>query len=114
VNANDAAVAWLSTPAVRELLGARERIATSGIFCWSDDKIDNRRASVSTNVPTATLIAADWSDIILANWGNGPTVEANPYDPTGFKVGTFQFRMMLSVDVACRHSTAICVASSVS
>jgi hypothetical protein len=56
---------------------------------WESDLIDNRKASVSTTCPATTLIVADWSDVVLAMWGAGPQVEANPYDPSGFQVGTF-------------------------
>lgn len=111
-NAADASIAFIGTPEVRELLETRERATGSG-FVWDDDRVASRPAYVSTDVPSATLIAGDWSDVILGLWGAGFVFEVNPYDPTGFKAGTIQARVLVSLDVAIAHPSAFCVASSI-
>jgi hypothetical protein len=111
-NAPDEAIAFVGTPQVRELLETRERATGSG-FVWDADTVASRRALVSSDVPAATLICGAWSDAILALWGDGFVFELNPFDPTGFKTGTIQARLVVSCDVAIAHPSAWCVASSI-
>jgi HK97 family phage major capsid protein len=110
-NGNDAATAFLTTPAVREILEAREMVATSGRFVWAADEMAGRPGFVSTDVPAATLIAGDFSRIVLALWGTGPVVEVNPY--ANFAAGIRGARLIVACDVAVTHATAFCVATSV-
>ena len=112
-NVNDEAIVFLSTPTVRELLEGRERTAGGGRPVWDSDKVADRRAYVSTDVPTATMIAGDFSLIVLGIWGQGFELQINPFDPTGFKTGTIQARMIVSCDIAVLHPTAFLVASSI-
>lgn len=111
-NAPDESIAFLAPPTVRELLEARERATGSG-FIWDDDKVASRPAFASTAVPSATMIAGAWPELYLGIWGDGIMVEINPYDPSGFKAGIVQARVMVSCDVAVLHPTAFCAATSV-
>ena len=36
----------------------------------------------------------------LGVWGSGVTIDANPYDPTLFKSGVVQWRVIVACDVA--------------
>ncbi|MDC8451061.1 MAG: phage major capsid protein [Nitrospira sp.] len=112
-NVNDEAITFLSTPAVRELLEGRERATGGGRFVWDKDQVADRRAFVSTDVPTATMICGDWSLLYLGIWGQGFLLEVNPFDPAGFKAGVIQARMLISCDVAVLHPSAFVVASSI-
>lgn len=112
-NVTDEAISYLSTPAVRELLEGRERATGGGRFVWDKDQVADRAAYVSTDVPTATMICGDWSLIYLGIWGEGFVLEVNPFDPTGFKTGTIQARMLVTCDVAVLHPSAFVVASSI-
>lgn len=112
-NANDEAITFLSTPTIRELLEARLLATGSGRFVWEKDQVADRRAYVSTDVPTATMICGDWSLIALGIWGQGFELQINPYDSTGFKAGLIQARMLVTCDVAVLHPSAFVVASSI-
>ena len=107
----DEAITFLSTPAVRQLLETREVATGGGRMVWQDDKVADRRAYVSTDVPTATMIAGDWSNIYFGVWGPGFVVEINPYDATGFKTGMIQARILVSCDVAVLHPSSFVVAT---
>lgn len=111
-NASDAQVTFLATPAVRELLEKRERGTGSG-FVWDNDRVASRPAMVSTDVPAATMICGDWQNVHLGLWGPGLVVEINPYDATGFKSGTIQARILVSLDVAILQPSAFVVASTI-
>jgi HK97 family phage major capsid protein len=110
---NDEAITYLSTPAVRALLETREVATGGGRMVWQNDRVADRRAYVSTDVPTATMIAGDWSNIYLGIWGPGFVVEVNPYDQTGFKSGMIQARLIVSCDSAVLHPSGFVVASSI-
>ena len=111
-NAPDADIAFLGTPAVRELLENRERGFGSG-HVWDGDEVADRPAYVSTDVPAATMIAGAWSQIIVGLWGGGFVFALNPYDNSGFKIGKIQARVIVSADVGVVHPTAFCVSTSV-
>ncbi|MDR4467538.1 MAG: phage major capsid protein [Nitrospira sp.] len=112
-NVADEHISFLSTPAVRELLEGRERAAGGGSFVWDKDQVADRRAFVSTDVPTATMICGDFSLIYLGIWGKGFVLEVNPFDPSGFKTGTIQARMLVTCDIAVLHPNGFVVASSI-
>jgi HK97 family phage major capsid protein len=112
-NAVDEQITFLSTPAVRQLLETRERATGGGEFVWQHDQVADRRAYVSTDVPTATMISGDWGLVYLGIWGNGFVLEINPYDPAGFKAGTIQARLLVSCDVGVLHPSAFIQATSI-
>jgi HK97 family phage major capsid protein len=112
VDAPDESISYIGTPAVRELLEARERASGSG-FVWDGDRVASRPAHVSTDVPAATLIAGAWDQIYVGLWGQGFVIEVNPHDPTAFKSGVVRARVLVSLDVAVVHPAAFCVASSI-
>jgi len=112
-NVDDARIAFLSTPAVRELLETRELVTGSGRFVWDGDRVADRPAMVSTDVPAATMICGDFANAYLGIWGLGFVVEINPYDPSGFKAGTIHARIIASCDVALLQPGAFDVATSI-
>lgn len=112
-NAEDEAISYLGTPAVRELLENREKATGSGRYVWDDDRIASRPARVTTDLPAATLVCGAWETIYLGIWGQGFVLEVNPYDAVGFKAGLIQARMIVTADVAVLHAPAFCVASAV-
>lgn len=112
-NADDSRITFLSTPAVRELLENRERHAGSGAYVWQGDRVAARPAYASTDVPSATMISGDFANIFLGIWGAGFILEINPYDPTHFKTGVIQARVIVSADVAIPHPSAFVVASPI-
>lgn len=110
-NADDDAVRFITTPAVRRLLQAREAVSTSGRMLWDGNTIAGKPAAVSTDVPAGTIFAGDFSKVIVALWGAGLEVQVDPF--TAFSSGAVQVRVMMYTDVAItkpaafvRHTTA--------
>jgi HK97 family phage major capsid protein len=110
-NVTDTNISFLSTPAVRALLEAREVVTGSGKFVWQDERVAARPAFVSTDVPTAVMVAGDFSLLLLNLWGNGFQVEIDP--TTGFKTGVISARILVSCDVVVLQPTGYVVASSI-
>lgn len=111
-DAPDEAISFIGTPAVRELLEKRERATGSG-FIWDRDLVASRPGYVSTDVPTATMICGAWPFIYVGIWGQGFVVAINPFDPTHFKTGVIQARIIVSMDVAVLHPAAFCKSESI-
>lgn len=112
-NVNDAAIAFLSTPAVRETLENRERVTGSGRFVWDRETVADRPAYVSTDMPTATMICGDFGNVYVGIWGEAFQFEINPYDTAAFKAGGIQGRIILTCDVAVLHPAGFVLASSI-
>ncbi|WP_298829367.1 phage major capsid protein [uncultured Piscinibacter sp.] len=103
---------WIGTPAVQELLGARERATGGGRFLWDDDGILGAPASATSNAPTGALTVGDWSQAVLGVWGPPALrVEIDPY--TGFKSGAVAARVILACDLAFPQPSAFSVAGTV-
>lgn len=111
-NADDSRISFISTPAIRETLEGRQLFTGGDRTVWQDDTVAGRPAHVSTTMPTATMLAGDFSNCWLGLW-SGVTIEVNPYDPTGFKSGVIQARLLISCDVAVLHPSAFVLASSI-
>lgn len=112
-NAADPDTAFVGTPTVRAALQGRERATGNGGFVWDKNIVSDHRALVTTDLPAGSLVCGPWPQIYLGVWGSGFQLEINPYDPTGFKAGIIQARVMVSCDVAIRHANAFVWAESV-
>jgi HK97 family phage major capsid protein len=112
-NANEMTSAFVGTPADRALLGQRCIIGTSAPpFIWAGGRLADLPAYATMNAPADTLIAGDFSAMMLLSWGAGLRVESNPY--ANFQAGIAGFRVVADVDVAIVQPTAFSVATSVS
>lgn len=112
-NVDDSRIAYISTPAVRELLEGREIVTGSGRFVWDDDKVADRPAYVTTDMPAATMICGDFGHVYVGIWGEAFVLEVNPYEPTNFRAGVIQARVLVSCDVAVLYPAGFVVASSI-
>ena len=111
-NADDAAVSFIGTPAVRALLSTRERATGSG-FIWDSGRVAGQPGFVTTDMPSATLICGAWPEVLLGMWGPGVELAINPNDPTHFKTGVVQMRVMVTCDVALTFPAAFNAATSI-
>ena len=99
--AMDQDLAFISTPAVRQLLENRERAAGNAGFVWDKGAVADLPAFASNECPAASMIVGPWPQLILGQWGPpGLILEINPFDPAGFKQGVIQARMILTADAA--------------
>jgi HK97 family phage major capsid protein len=96
-NVDDESVKFLTTPAVRRILQARESVSTSGRMIWEGGRLAGTPAAVTTDCPAATILAGDWSQCLVAFWGNGLEIQVDPY--TSFATGAIQVRALMFADV---------------
>ncbi len=66
------------------------------------DHIAGRRLRVCRDAPDTKVICGMWPDAVVAMWGV-PFLEINPNDPTGFKKGSFEARIVIDIDVGLLH-----------
>jgi len=102
--------AWLAAPDVAKLLRNRERASGSGMIL-ADGTIAGVPAHVSSAVPSGTLIAGDFRQLVCALWGDGFSFQANPFQ--NFATGIVSVRMLAAVDCGLVHPAAFCKAESV-
>lgn len=111
---NAGAGGYVSTPAVAGLLMARQRFSSTDTPLWDGGLLDARmagfRAMSSTQVPTATAIFGDWSQLVIGEWG-ALEVEVNPY--ANFAAGIYGIRAFYTVDVAVRYAASFSAATSI-
>jgi HK97 family phage major capsid protein len=114
-NVDDARVAWLAQPGVRTVLGARER-AAGDEFIWNilNDSITGRAAYVSTVVPSATLIAGDFSSLAFCFFGDGFQIDSTNFNSASdFATGISAMRLLVSVDTFLQHAASFVAVAGV-
>lgn len=114
-NADVETLAYLTTPAVRGLLKSRDKTGTTvGNYVWGGTTADNRlngyRAEVTTQMPTATMLFGDFSQILIGEWGV-LELAANPY--ANFAAGITGIRAWITTDIGVRQAGAFSAASSI-
>ncbi|MCK9386084.1 MAG: phage major capsid protein [Nevskia sp.] len=114
-NALVSGCAYVTTPAVAGLLSARPRVAsTDSVSLWKgnilDGNIEGFRAASSTNIPAATMIFGDFSQVIVADWGS-IEIATNPY--ANFAAGISGIRAFQTVDVGVRVAGAFSAATAI-
>jgi hypothetical protein len=109
--ADDAKLAFVSTPAVRELLQNREVISTAGRFVWDDDKIASRAAYATPDCTASAMLVGDWSKVAVGIWGSGLRVAHDP--ASNFPAGIEALRIMLVMDCGLLQPSAFCKSTSI-
>lgn len=109
VNINNAR--WLTTAAIRTLLGSTEKVAGSGSgFLYDNGVMANLALATSKNVPAKKLILGDWSQVMLGVWSE-VDILVNPFAEPAYSRGGVQVRAMATVDVGIRHPEGFVVAT---
>jgi hypothetical protein len=75
--------------------------------------VADRPAYVSTDMPTDSMICGDFGNVYVGIWGEAFVLEINPYDPTHFKTGVIQGRIILACDLAVLHAPGFCKSASI-
>lgn len=105
---------YATTPAVGAVLKARQRFTGVDRALWEgavhEGEVEGVRAMSSTNVPTASMIYGDWSQLLIGEWGV-LDIRTNPFQ--NFKAGIVAIRAFWSIDTGLRHRSAFSVASSI-
>ncbi len=108
--ANAEPSAFVTTPAVRELLMQRAKASGSDMI-WNGNEMAGLPAYATTAAPTATLFLGPWDSIAVPIWGPGPMISINP--ATYFSTGRYQIRVLLQADVVVRHPEAFVISASI-
>lgn len=108
-------VAFTCRPAVASLLANRQGFSTL-LPMWTGPLAAGQLIgcpAVSTmQIPASTLVAGDFSQMLLAEWAGGIEIRVNPY--ANFPAGIFGYAAFLTMDVGVLQSTSFSVATSVS
>ncbi|MCU7904453.1 MAG: phage major capsid protein [Candidatus Thiodiazotropha sp. (ex Epidulcina cf. delphinae)] len=68
-NADVSAMAYLTAASERGAAKVTEKAAGTAKFIWEDGEVNGYRAEVSNNVPAATWLHGDFSQLIFGFWG---------------------------------------------
>lgn len=106
---------YVTTPAVAALLMARPELPSTGTTrLWQGSMLNGSlfgmRAMASNQMSSATMLAGDFSQVVIGEWGV-LEVEVNPY--ANFQAGIVGVRAIASIDVGVRYGGAFSYASSI-
>jgi HK97 family phage major capsid protein len=74
-NGDDDSITFIAEPAVREKWRTLERFSGGGRALWEDGNIcAGRQAYVTTNVPSNSICAGDFTKMLFATWGEGSPI----------------------------------------
>jgi len=111
---NPATLGYAAAVGVAKLLKGRQRFTGTDTPMWQgplhDGAVEGVRAISSQQVPAATMIYGDWSQILVPEWG-ALAVGINPF--ANFPAGIVGIRAMWAMDVIVRHAASFTVATSV-
>jgi len=111
---NPATLGYCTTPAIAKLLKNRQRFTGTDSPLWAgplhDGNIEGVRAISSKQIPSASMIYGDFSQILIPEWGT-LAIEVNRY--ANFQAGIIGIRAMLTADVVVRHPASFSVATSI-
>lgn len=110
-DANADNVTWIGAPDARTTLSARPRGYAGNREVWLDGTIAGFPAVVSTLAPAATLTCGDFSQLIIAMFGDGLEITINPY--SNFATGKISYRAWMTADVSVTTPAAFAVATSI-
>lgn len=105
---------YVTTPAVAALLAQRQKFSSTDTPLWVGNILDGQvggfPAHTSTNIPSATMLFGDFSEVVQAEWGV-LEIDVNPY--ANFAAGTIGIRAFHYVDIGVRTAGAFSAASSI-
>jgi len=105
---------YVGPPATAGLLMGRNRFANTDTPLWVGNMLTGQVAGFgafsSNQMPAASLLFGDFSQVILAEWGV-LAIEVNPY--AVFQAGIIGVRALTSVDVGVRYGAAFGYAATV-
>lgn len=70
---------WVTTPAARRKLKQLARVSGGSTPCWHDFRLLDSPAESTTGVDDNRIIFGDFSQLVLATWGEGPSILVDPF-----------------------------------
>ncbi len=106
---------YVTTPSVAALAMQRVKFTSTASPLWEGSVWNGNmcgfRAMSSKQIPSATMIFGDWSEVVVGEWGV-LEVEVNPY--ANFQAGIIGVRCMYSMDVGFRRPYAFSIMKTIS
>jgi len=101
---------YVTTPTVAGVLMGKPRFTNSDTPIWGGMLLDGQmvgaRAMASLQIGSGTVMAGDFSQVIVAEWG-AMEIEVNPY--AQFQSGIVGVRALYTADVGVRYGAAFAV-----
>ena len=72
-------LAYVTTPAVMATLKGTEKASNTAQFVWQDNRINGYPAVATTQMTADHTVFGDWSQVVLAEFGSGVDIVADPY-----------------------------------
>lgn len=113
-NVDTSALAYITTPTVAHSLMSTAKAANTAEFIWEhapdgSGRIAGRRAFYTKNSPASKIIAGNFRDLIVADWGALElAVDAGG---ANFQKASIAVRAILDVDIAVRHPESFAVST---
>ena len=105
---------YVTTPAVAGLLSQRQRFTSTDSPVWGGNLaagiLGGCKAITSLQMPAASMLAGDFSQLVIAEWGV-LELAVNPF--AGFQSGVVGVRAIYSCDVGVRVPGAFSYATSI-
>jgi HK97 family phage major capsid protein len=105
---------YATTPAVASLCIQRVKYTSTASPLWEgsvwDGTMQGFPAMSSLQVPTATMLFGDWSQVVVGEWGT-LQIDVNPF--ANFQAAIIGIRAIVTMDVALRYAGAFSIASSI-
>ncbi|MCC7325568.1 MAG: phage major capsid protein [Burkholderiales bacterium] len=108
---DDGRASWIASPAARKLLQERVKATGTARFIWDDDKILNRAAYATSDMPSAAMVCGDFSHVLVGLFGAGLRVDVNPNQ--SFNTGSGAARVVLECDVCVNAPAAFVTVAAV-
>jgi len=112
----DAKGGYLAHPLVAGKLMQQQRFANTDSAVWNGSVRKAQMGgclAMSTNqMPAATMIFADWSQLVIASWGV-LELKATESHGSNFASGITTIRAIASVDIGIRNAGAFSVATNI-
>jgi HK97 family phage major capsid protein len=112
-NTEDERIAFIGAHDVRTTLAKRPVVSGGDRFVWDGDRLADRTARVSSDVPTGALICGDWSTAYVLLWGSGLAIDFTEMQPDAFARGGVTGRVLVEIDVVLSRPAAFSIASSI-
>lgn len=111
VNASPNAI--LTNPTIGTKLETTLKAPAAGAgYLAEGGKVAGLTLAESNHCPAGTLIAGDFSQMVIGTWG-GVDLLANPYAPGYYERGDVQLRILTTMDMCVRNPQAFVVAEDV-
>ncbi len=105
---------YVTTVPVAGLMMQRQRFTSTDTPLWQGGVMDGTmggfKAMSSTQMPTATMLFGDWSQLVIAEWG-ALDIEMNPF--ANFPAGIYGFRAFYTADVGVRYPASFSLATGI-